>query len=169
MRCAWKIPGQKGQTVLIDFFFASIVFLIVFFAVQTQWTQDFQQAKDKSASQDMQLAAYAIAESLVKTTGEPGNWETLPVSSIERIGLAQSTLSLDTQKVNAFKNLDLNYSAVKEILRAGQNDYFFQLDGDTDVNAGIAPPIDATKIVIRRIVEFEGSEAVVIFTLYKIP
>ena len=169
MRCTWKIPGQKGQTVLIDFFFASIVFLMVFFAIQTQWTQDFQQAKDKSTSQEMQLRAYAIAESLVKTKGEPGNWETLPASSIERLGLAQSTLSLDAQKVNAFKNLDLNYSVVKEILRAGQNDYFFQLDGTTDVNAGIAPPIDATKIVIRRIVEFEGSEAVVIFTLYKLP
>ncbi|MEK7540381.1 MAG: hypothetical protein AAB558_03975 [Patescibacteria group bacterium] len=160
---------QKGQTVLIDFFFASIVFLIVFFAVQAQWTQDLEAAKEKSVSQEMQLKAYAIAETLVKTTGEPDNWETLAISSVERIGLAQSTLSLDTQKVNAFKNLDQNYSAVKEILRAGQYDYFFQLDGTTDVNAGLAPPTDATKIVIRRIVEFEGSEAVVLFTLYKIP
>lgn len=160
---------QKGQTILIDFFFASIVFLIVFFAVQAQWAQDLEQAKEKSAQQELQLKAYAIAESLVKAPGEPDNWEALPVASVERIGLAQSTLSLGTQKVNAFKNLDPQYSAVKEILRTGQYDYFFQLDGTTDVNAGIAPPIDATKIVIRRIVEFEGSEAVVIFTLYKLP
>lgn len=160
---------QKGQAVLIDFFFASIIFLILFFAVQSQWTQDIQTAREKSTQHEIQLKAYAIAETLVKTPGEPENWETLPVSSIERIGLAQSTLSLDTQKVNAFKNLDQNYSAVKEILRAGQYDYFFQLDGTTDVNAGLAPPTDATKIVIRRIVEFEGSEAVVIFTLYKLP
>lgn len=161
--------NHKGQTVLIDFFFASIIFLVIFFAVQNQWTQDLQAAKEKSTSQELQLKAYAIAESLVKTQGEPDNWETLPVSSIERIGLAQSTLSLDTQKVNAFKNLDQNYSTVKEILRAGQYDYFFQLEGTTDVNAGIAPPIDATKTVIRRIVEFEGSEAVVLFTLYRLP
>lgn len=160
--------NQKGQAVLIDFFFASIIFLIVFFAVQNQWGQDLQAVKEKSISQELQLKAYAIAETLVKSPGEPQNWETVPVSSIERIGLAQSTLSLDVQKVNAFKNLDQNYSFVKEKLAIGQYDYFFQLEGTIDVNAGLAPPTDATKIVIRRITEFEGSEAVVIFTLYKI-
>ncbi len=158
---------QKGQAVLLDVFFASIIFLVVFFSIGNSFESELEKVNQRQETQQMQLKAFAIAESLVKSDGGPSDWETLPVGSIERIGLAKSNLSLSTEKVNQFKNLDPDYSTVKEILLIPQYDYFFELDG-TGVTAGIPPASDSTKIVVRRIVEFEGDETVAVFTLYKV-
>ena len=162
--------NEKGQAVLLDVFFAVLIFMIVFFSLNQSWDRELQKTNDYFETQELQLKANNILDSLLKGEGSPSNWNELDFNSdVSKIGLAKKSLSLSPQKVNAFKNLDSNYSQVKLLFGVPEYDYFFQLDAENDVNAGIDPGNSfEKKILLRRVVEFDGSEAIVNFALYKI-
>lgn len=167
--CILKIfKEQKGQGILIDIMMALFIFIVILGYLTTVWTMNLSTIESNYLSDDMQRLAFQTTDLLVRTSGTPNNWETMVIDDVNTIGLATSDRILDEQKLNRFKNLGADYRKAKEIMQIGNYDFYFELQGVDDVNAGLMPMTEAQKVVVRRIVNYKGEEAFVIFTLYKV-
>ena len=86
------------------------------------------------------------------------NWETIKKEK-------RNNLTLENLKqFLLYRNI--KYSPY-DLMQIKNLDFYFQLTGPQDVNVGVAPPSDRTVIVVRRIVNLNGSEAVVKFQLFR--
>lgn len=164
-----KFLGEnKAQAVLIDFTMALFIFTIVSGYLGTIWAMNYFTMEKNYLMDDMQRLCFQAADLLVSSKGVPVNWETMPLDDANTIGLAASERVIDEQKLNRFKNLGGDYGKAKELLNMANYDFYFELHGSDDVNAGLQPMAEAYKVVVKRIVEYKGEEADVTFTLYKI-
>ena len=153
---------------MIDFMMALFIFIIVLGYLTTVWTMNLSTIENNYVLDDMQRLAFQATDLLIRTAGTPNNWEVMDIDDVNAIGLVERDRVIDEQKLNKFKNLGVEYGRVKELLQIANYDFYFELQGVDDVNAGLPCMTEAQKVVVRRAVNYKGDEAIVIFTLYKV-
>ena len=158
----------RGQTMLIDLTFAVIIFALIFLTINSFYTERLSLHDSAQSFSEMYAISNSAVDSLIKTKGIPENWGVLPTSQISQIGLLGKNSSIDTDKLNAFKNLISDYNSTKVLLKLRGYDYFFSMKANPDINAGLPPMSAADKVVVTRTVNYNGGEVNAEFTLYKL-
>ena len=168
--------NRKGHSIMIDLIFAVTVFVIISTFLFDAYDQNLGNITKSQTMEELQQKAFIATETLIKTTGDPKNWNELSLNEVKQFGLTQGLGQLSESKVNYFTaqfdcNTDSNspYNKSKEIMNLGSFDYFFNLHNATyDLNTGCNPLVEADIVAARRIVNYKGSETIVLFKLYKI-
>ncbi|MCR4369482.1 MAG: hypothetical protein NUV67_06275 [archaeon] len=163
-----KTSSQKAQAVLMDFALAVLIFVVAWFFIATQFQERDAQVRGDADFLEMRIKADYALDYLARSPGEPSGWETLEIGDLNRPGLAISDRRLFEQKLAAFSNHSADYELLRQKMNIGRYDFFFEFDGIDNSSAGLAPGGDATKIVLSRIVEYKGGEAIAKLTLYEL-
>jgi len=157
----WRIPVparfrragvRKGVAFSIDMTIAALIFIAVFISVITAWSSVLDTSSRNTERKNTEILTLRIADELVRSGGYPSNWEDDPLSAMT-IGLAGTNRVLDTEKVQAFINMD--YETAKQILKTGGYDFQLKL-----INSGITkgPVPDSENIFYtRRVVLYNGA------------
>jgi hypothetical protein len=166
--------SKKAQIISIDLIISVIIFIILISFVFLTISRYQTSINENIASQDINVKALQISDLLVKSSGEPSNWED-DVSKLNTIGLASRDRSLHISKITEF--LELDYNLTKEKFNVETFDFYFalkELNGalveidDDNIEKGLSAGLNATNVVtIKRIVLYGGNEKRVEFTLWK--
>ena len=157
----------RGQISAYDIFIAFVGFILIFSFLNFLWNQNFLRAFEQQEIILRELTANQTLDVLIKSGGTPGNWENSP-GSVEVIGLASKKNVLSQKKLDAFAGLD--YQAASAKLRIGRYDFQFELrtgNPATDRVIGVAPPANASVLVLRRNVIYRGADGNVFFKLFE--
>ena len=131
---------KKSQSVVIDFFIAIFIFVIIVSITTLMWNRLSLELHDKVVQKDMLLKAYHITDTLIESPGSPSNWES-EIEDLEgiddrikSIGLADSDRQLSLNKIYAFLTLvdannQDNYNMAKKILNIEGFDFYVKLYG----------------------------------------
>ena len=139
MKFKIKLKGKSGQAVIIDFFIALFIFILLVSMISIMWNKYNFELNQKVTQKDMWLKTYHISDILVHTPGSPSAWENVDWENnfndindlIETVGLVSFDRSLDSDKIEEFVNLTNNYTAVKGLLNIeGYQLYFRLFDAD---------------------------------------
>jgi hypothetical protein len=164
----FKEKNVKGQTVLADLLVAVMLFLLLLALFNNFWVFNSQNYWNQIFFDDMQEKAIILINELITSKGIPENWEDLPISDVNAIGLAEKDRVISEEKITAFNNFNSYYTQLKEILKTNPYDFFFEFDGSDDFNVGLQPMTQAMQVRVKRIVQYKGGEAIVKLTLYKV-
>ena len=166
--------NKKGQGIAIDFLFAVLVFLLVLNASMILIDSNNSTATDKNLIGELQSTASQAMDTLVRPEGLPTNWQNRSIDEASLIGLAKRDRVLDSDKINTFmtwaedySDVTGDYNKVKTLLLSGY-DFHFKI-GDLEAPLEINQPgnwNDMTAVRIKRIVNFNGGEAIAEFTIY---
>ena len=151
--------------MLLDFALAVFIFLIALGTLSVFWLNRLDEKLQSQHFDEMNLKANLAAETLVKSAGDPTNWENLDPELVNLIGVVSQDRSVSEQKLNAFRNL--NYDTARQLLNISEYDFYFELEGIDNVTTGLAPVADVDRAAVTRIVEYKGSEATARITLYR--
>ena len=174
--------NKKGQGVAIDFLFAVMIFLLILNASMILINSNNEIAVDKNLIGGLQSSASQAIDTLVRTEGMPTDWQNKSMGEVTSIGLAKRDRVLDNDKVNTFVTWAKDYSdetgdynKVKILLLSGY-DFHFKIVNSSGATLKEAPnqnkPINPgswdnmTAVRIKRIVNFNGEEAIAEFTIY---
>ena len=170
--------SEKGQGIALDFLFAVLVFLLVLNASLALMDSSNNSAVDKSLIVDLQAKASQTIDMLVRTEGSPSDWQYKGIGEAIIIGLAKRDRALDPDKVNKFVEWastygSENYGKAKLLLLIGY-DYHFRIISSAGLTLKEAPsqatqPSEwdgMTAVRAKRIVNFNGDEAIAELTLY---
>lgn len=160
-----KKRNKKAQIVTTDLFIAVVIFTILMSIIVVSWGRYTTKLDDKLNYEEMQIRAFQISNLLVKSNGNPSNWEN--GGNIESLGLAARDRILSSSKVDAFVNL--SYGNITKLLGIRNYDFYFKLK-DSENNSlalkGNIPSGDFA-VSLRRYVIYENEDAVMEFTLWK--
>ena len=119
--------ARKGQTLSIDFIFSSSFFLLSVLFLLLVWGSLLNRIVQERASVRLEQSATFAISSLVETTGDPANWESIGQNQTKAIGLSSERGVLSNQKLAALQSYNIigsnasqqNYTQVKQILGIG--------------------------------------------------
>ncbi|MBI4171089.1 MAG: hypothetical protein HY514_05295 [Candidatus Aenigmarchaeota archaeon] len=109
---------MKG-TLDIEFIISVLVFMTTITIVSISIINNFPKLHQEIFSQDLKAKSFQISELLMFDRGEPTNWDTLPVTSVKRLGLSNGTkYDISPEKVSALQGYCTagNYAGVKDLL-----------------------------------------------------
>ncbi len=108
---------MKG-TLDIEFVISVLVFMTTIAIVSISIINNFPRLHEETFSQDLKAKSFQISELLMFDRGEPINWDTLPVTSVKRLGLSNGTkYDISPEKVSALQGYCTgNYAGVKDLL-----------------------------------------------------
>lgn len=172
--------NEKGQGIAIDFLFAVLVFLLVLNASIALMDSSNSSAAGKSLIVDLQAKASQTIDMLVRTEGQPNDWQDRGIDEASIIGLAKRDRVLDKDKVNKFVEWGANYSdtsgdynKARALLLIGYDFHFRIINsaGETlkEAPSQETPPSkwgDMTAVRVKRIVNLDGDEAIAELTIY---
>ncbi|MCX6777929.1 MAG: hypothetical protein NT157_03510 [Candidatus Micrarchaeota archaeon] len=102
--------NRKGQLLTTDFMLSLAVFVALLLTIITIWTNIDSQVQDVERRRDMQSISMSVSDALIRSAGNPDNWENLSdlndIGSVGAIGLAKDEHVLDLKKVSVFIDLD---------------------------------------------------------------
>jgi hypothetical protein len=155
---------QRGQAVSFDFAIAIFVFVLAFVSLAALWQASLDDFINAREFQDMQTTAFLLSETLVETRGNPENWEHFSFQDVNVFGLAEKDRVLDREKILRLNSyLSADYDSTREKLRLPLYGIYIRIDsldqGTADINMGVSPPEGHFVANIRRIVDYNGSEA----------
>lgn len=139
-------------SVSFDFVFASLIFILILgfsIVAYSSYADNYLLIENKRT---LEASALSISEILVKSKGQPSNWEN-DVSGLEVLGLAESENTLSTDKVSVFDSLSVNQT--KSLLGI-TNDFFISIesvDGETLFSKG-NDLTNTSSVSIERIVYY---------------
>ena len=155
---------KKAQIGTLDLFAAISISSLLIVAIFSTYNYYNNALERKILFNDMQMTSFAAVDYLVKSPGQPYNWETAP-STTERIGLAKRPLILSENKLDEFTKLE--YNKQKELLNIIGYDFYFKLTSK-DVETSGNYPSDADYVVnAQRVVMYKNSTAKVELRLWK--
>jgi hypothetical protein len=160
---------MKGQVLTIDFVTSMFILVSVMILVGFLWNTISTDLMGKNAFDKMMLQALSATELLVKTQGNPVNWNS---SNVKTFGLAYSPNVLSLDKTLSFTSLiSSNYSRVKEELGISE-DYYFEVYDLVKSQVVVQAPainLDSYDNVasISRLALLNGSEVRVVFALVR--
>ncbi len=95
---------NNGQGIAIDLFLGVAIFLLLLTAVLAIWSNTETTASKELTEKEMQRMTEEALDRLIRSKGEPANWETLDPSdpAIITVGLAKADRVLDENKVASF-------------------------------------------------------------------
>lgn len=157
---------KKAQIVLTDLFIALFVATILLVVIIFAWNRYSVIIEENSYYEGMQIIAFQTADLLVKSAGEPENWENDP-ENVYVIGLAGSDRTISEEKLDAFINLPLNISS--RSLGIEIYDFYFQLkyiNGTRLADYGKGSSKNKSTVNVQRLVIYKNEKAVVEFGLW---
>jgi len=164
-----RLKNKSGQAVIIDFFIALFIFILLVSMISIMWNKYNFELNQKVTQKDMWLKTYHISDILVHTSGSPSAWENIDWESepenintiIETVGLVSFDRQLDSSKVEEFVKLNENYNVLSELLNVeGYHLYFRLFDEDMFiVESGPSPSLyNAERTTsVRRYVQCDES------------
>ncbi len=161
----FKKNTRKGQVAIIDLFIAIAVFIILITITTLTWDLYNIRLDIRIDYDDMMIRAFQISDSLVKSSGYPGDWEKTSNPSI--IGLAEADRVLSKDKVSKFTSL--NYNNVKDKMKINLYDYYFLIrnaGGDPIITSGVSPSGNYV-VNLARIVVYDNEPAIMEFALWR--
>jgi len=160
------LMNKKSQIGTVDLFVAvSIASLLLIIILSTYYYYN-DVLEEKVLYNDMQMTAFAAVDYLVKSPGQPVDWELNP-SNATRIGLASRPLVLSQNKTITFTKT--NNQTIKEALNIVGYDFYFSLksqDGTT-IASGKPPSAKSYVVNAQRIVTYRNYSAKVDFKVWK--
>jgi hypothetical protein len=168
--------SSRGQGIALDFLFAVLVFLLVLNSVMTIIDSGTQSVSEKNLLNNLNAKASQTMDLLVRTDGNPNDWEKLDLGDVVAIGLAKRDRALDEDKVGRFFELagsysSSDYNAVKSLLLIGY-DYYFELeDSEGLVLEQTGTPgdfrwEDMMQVTVQRVVNYNGVEVIAELSIY---
>jgi hypothetical protein len=103
---------KRAQLLTIDFILSIAIFISILLTLMTVWGSVDTQIKDLEDRRDLQSLSVAITDSLVRSTGNPADWNSTNVKSI---GLAETERVLSLRKIKSMFSMD--YFSVKSKMR----------------------------------------------------
>lgn len=157
--------SKKSQIAVTDLFIALFMATIIIIIIMFAWNRYTIILNEESDYRELEIIAFQTADLLVKSNGEPQNWENSPLN-VEVIGLATEDRNLSLEKVDAFVNLSYNFTL--RSLGLELYDFYFQLkdfNGTRLAEQGKTP--ENFVVNIQRLVLYENEKAIVEFALWK--
>ena len=158
----------RGQAIMLDFALAFLIFALAFTFITGQFDQKLVQMEGEYHLESMKTRADYAMEYLLKSPGNPENWETLDINALERPGLAFNDRELSEAKLAAFSNFTSDYNTLKYRMGIGQYDFYFSFSGVDDVNAGLEPGSNADEVTLERVAIYKGGIGVARLKLYRL-
>lgn len=158
---------KRAQLAVTDLFIALFIATILIVIIIFAWNRYTVILEDNVGYEEMQIIAFQVSDLLVKSEGEPEDWENDP-SNVDVIGLASSDRELSPKKVEAFVNL--SYNITSKSLGVELYHYYFQLkhiNGTKMAEHGVIFPSNRSVVNVPRLVMYENEEAVVEFAVWK--
>ena len=159
MRSRHKMKGQfNSLDVLLSilFFVLMLVFMVGF------WSESVSAAKNTVKKNQMEYAAIAATDLLVKSAGNQSqNW-----SQVSMAGFASAPYELSSSKINSF--LGMNYTAKKN-LRGISNDFYLTVEdtsGSRLYEEGNATASSDLRVTISRFAMLDGQKVILRLTIY---
>ena len=156
---------KKSQLATFDMILSLSIFVIVFGFLIMFFRTNTKNLELNQEYYILEKNANFIAETLVKNTGYPPNWQD-NVASPDIIGLSSRDRVISQNKFNSF--LNMNYSNAKDIFNIPY-EYYFQLSYANGTLIGKSGNQEnLTKVVaVKRIVYYENESAILLFELKK--
>ncbi len=166
------VIGDRGQFFSPDMMIAMSVFvfsLLVFFSASSAVFNDVAIFEDRKLADE---SAHLALNSMLLSSGEPWNWETLDFSSVSLLGLSFSPNVVEPTKalrLASLLNNEVTYLQTRVKLGLGAYDLYFRVsdsDGATllyngeSVEGGRLAQNPVLKFSYKRLVIFSGSKAV---------
>lgn len=167
-----KTLNTKGQTQMIDLMFAVFIFLLLFATLALAWNNSYTKSLAEQDFFEMQSKCLELSSFLLKDKGTPIDWQNQNLSDVVTFGLASKDRVVETNKLSALQTFsDVNYLRVRELLGVAPYDFYFELTilGNPlpETSFGLSPAADSEVASIRRIVEYNGGEALVVIKLHE--
>lgn len=160
---------KKSQVVVTDLFIALFIATILIVVIVFAWNRYTRILEEDTGYKEMQIIAFQTADLLVKSKGEPEDWEEDP-DNVGVIGLASSDRYLSTEKVDAFIN-NISYRNSSKSLGISYYDFYFQINhinGTGLVQHGINySTINKSIVNVQRLVNYKNEKAVMELALWK--
>lgn len=169
---------SRGQAIALDFFFALMVFVLVLSAMTAMIDSNAKSSLEKRRASELNSKAVQTIDMLVRTSGQPNNWEKKGTDEITAIGLAKRDLVIDDAKTSKFVEWagayeSADYNRAKSLLLIGYDYYFCIKDSAGQVVRETGKPADIsltwgnmTAVNVKRIVNFNGDEGIAELTIY---
>lgn len=160
--------SKKSEIAVTDLFIALFMATILIIFIVYSWNKYVMVLSDNIDYNEMQIIAFQITDLLVKSKGEPENWEEDP-ENVYVIGLAGSDRNLSTEKVDAFIN-NITYDNASLILGMGFYDFYFQLkhiNGTRLKEFGQGSIPNRSVVNVPRLVYYKNEKAILEFALWK--
>jgi hypothetical protein len=137
--------------------------------VRFLWNTISTDLDDKNSFDRMMFQALSVTELLVKTSGDPVNWN---ASTVNSVGLAMSSNIINRDKTSAFVDLiTTNYSYVKELFGISEDYYFEVYDLNSRVTVMRAPDVDVNTYdnvaAVSRLGLLNNSEVRIVFAMLR--
>ncbi len=129
------VKSKKGAAFSTDMTIAIFIFLAIFIAITTAWNSVLDSSGRNAQRKHAEMMVLRIADEFVRTGGYPSDWEENPLSALT-IGLAGSDRILDSDKVQAF--LDMDYETAKDILKTGGYEFYMEIDEEDVLESVVA-------------------------------
>ncbi|MEA2036065.1 MAG: hypothetical protein U9O94_01045 [Nanoarchaeota archaeon] len=158
---------KKSQIVVADLFIAMFIATMLIIIIIFTWNNYAILLDENIEYNEMQIIAFQTADLLVKSKGEPVNWEYSP-NNVDAIGLASSDRVISEEKVGEFVNLP--YNVTSKLLGVDLYDFRFELNhinGTMMEEYGKTPEGNKSIVSVQRIVSYKNEKAVVEFVLWK--
>ncbi|VVB52117.1 Uncharacterised protein [uncultured archaeon] len=147
------MSSRAGQMYAGEFVISYFIFMIVLSLAFYMWGNTTQGLMESETFYAIEDAAVETAETLVRTPGNPSDWN---ASTVTSIGLADESRILNSNKIMAMaallNNSNGNYEANRYLLGVGQYDMYVNLtylNGSTLLINGAqavagSPPVNST-------------------------
>ena len=105
-------PTSKGQLISLDLLLSFAAFFLVCLFLLSLWDLNLTRLQDNIETEELELIAFQISDTLMNTPGVPFQWED-NISSVEMPGFAIERGLAEEEKINAFFSLDYNETKQK--------------------------------------------------------
>lgn len=153
----------------LDFIISAVIFCLALALILFAWSFTSTQTAAQGQLSDMESIGLEISDSLVRTPGQPQDWNS---TSVQVIGLASDEGVLDQTKVDRFVNL--SYEQAKQLLGLGLYEFYFELrdlngtllTNGQNLTAGTWPQDADLAVPVQRFVLLEQKTAKLKFVLW---
>jgi hypothetical protein len=119
-----NIRKKRGQAAVTDLFVAIGIFIVLITITSVLWNLYNVRLVNRLEYDDLSIKAFQISDFLLKTPGNPDNWDYLVLEEdvgpddIVYVGLVEGELRIPKNKTIALA--ELNESGISEVFRAQQ-------------------------------------------------
>jgi hypothetical protein len=158
---------KRAQMAITDLFIALFAFTILIVVIVFAWNRYALILGENSDYEEMKIIAFQTADLLVKSGGEPEDWEEYP-DNVDIIGLASSDRNLSTDKVYALIN-NISYSNASRSLGVAYYNFSLQINhiNGTRLEEYRQIPANRSVINVQRLVHYGNEKAVLQFALWR--
>src|SRR3989344_4635992 len=143
--------AKKGQIASLDVLTALFGFMLILFFIISLWALYINRLDDSVATRRLQLNAFQVVDTLLRSTGTPVDWENNPNAS-EVLGLASPFGSIDQKKLSAFMALDYNSTVSRlKIKSFNYNLSIFHLNGTLLNSTGLRQNVTKQVVSVNRL------------------